>query len=478
MSTDIAWASASELVHLIRTRQVSAVEVMRVTLDRAHKAQAALNCFITICDREAMRDAEAADAAVARGDDVGSLHGVPLHVKDLVNTAGVRTTFASLMHEHNVPETDAVCIARLKAAGAILMGKTTTPEFGHMPYTEAPLFGRTSNPWNRERTSGGSSGGAAAACAAGVAPLAVATDAGGSTRIPAACCGLVGFKQSLGVVPHDMAPEAFGNLSYITPTTRTVMDTALMLEAMGGPDPSDPHSFGMSTAGLVDAARGAGDLKGMRIAWRPFLGNTVIDKEVFARCEEYADMLGDLGAIVEPMGDDMEATEPFWLVLSTALWNARFSDKLDKWRDRMSPTLVRQMERGGNHSAEMLARALVERTRIYRKAQSWFDRFDVILTPTLTRTAIPIEERLFEPIEIEGKPVDTVRKAWYPYTHPFNLTGNPAVTLPAGLHSDGLPIAIQLAGRRGDDATLLRVAALLENARPWRDLRPSVPGLA
>jgi aspartyl-tRNA(Asn)/glutamyl-tRNA(Gln) amidotransferase subunit A len=177
------------------------------------------------------------------------------------------------------------------------------------------------------------------------------------------------------------------------------------------------------------------------------------------------------------MGDDMEPTEPIWLVLSTALWNARFGDLLPKWRDRMSPTLVRQMDGGEKHTAEMLARAYVQRTRIYRQVQSWFDRFDVIAMPTLSRTALPIEQRLFEPIEIEGKPVDTVRRAWLHYTHPFNISGNRADTKPARQHSDGLPVAIQLVGRRGEDAKLLRIAALFEQALPWDATRPVIDGL-
>src|SRR5262245_33110734 len=203
---DITFATARDLARMIRSKQVSALEVMRATLARADQVQATLNCFITICADRALEGAAAADEALSQGREVGPLHGVPLHVKDLVNTVDVRTTFASYMFEHNVPKEDAVAVARLKAAGAILMGKTTTPEFGHMPYTEARLFGRTRNAWAADRTSGGSSGGAAVAIAAGVAPLGVGTDAGGSTRIPAACNGVVGFKQSAGVVPHDMAP--------------------------------------------------------------------------------------------------------------------------------------------------------------------------------------------------------------------------------------------------------------------------------
>jgi aspartyl-tRNA(Asn)/glutamyl-tRNA(Gln) amidotransferase subunit A len=473
----IAYASADHIATAIRAKQVSAVEVAKATLDRIDRAQPVLNCFITVCRDEALRDAANIDAKIARGEKVGPLAGVPLHVKDLVNTKDVRTTFGSFIYEHNIPASDAVSVARLKAAGAVLVGKTTTPEFGHMVWTEAPLFGRTANVWNAERTAGGSSGGAAVACAAGLGPLAIATCAGGSTRIPAACNGVVGFKQSLGLVPHDMAPEAFSNLSYITPTTRTVLDTALMLEAMAGSHPSDPHSFGMSAKGCVDAARAPHDLKGARIAWRPFVGNTVIDREVLHMTEAAARSFEDFGASIDEMPDDMQPTEPMWLVISTALWNARFRDVLPEWRDRMSPTLVRQMEGGEVHTAEMLAKAQLRRTAIYRQVQTWFDRYDIIAMPTLTRTALGLEQKLFEPIEIEGRSVDSVRKAWFPYTHPFNLTGNPAVTLPAGFHSDGLPVAIQLVGRRGADALLCRAAALFEQARPWAHRKPTISGL-
>lgn len=474
---DVATKSAAELARLIRDKQLSAVEVMRATLDRAQRAQPILNCFMAMPAEQALTDAAAADAALARGDVVGPLHGVPFHVKDLVNTKGVATTFGSYIHEHNVPKEDQVAVARLKAAGAILFAKTTTPEFGHMCWTEGPLFGRTRNAWDATRTAGGSSGGAAAACAAGIGPLAIATDAGGSTRIPAACNGVVGIKQSIGLIPHDSAPEAFGNMSNITPTTRTVMDTALMLEAMGGWHPSDPHSFGQSPTGFVAAARAEGDLKGTRIAWRPFLANTIIDTDYLEMCEAAAGVFGEMGAHVEPMGDDLEPTEPFWLVLSTALWNARFADQLPKWRDRMSPTLVRQMEGGEGQTGEAVGRAMMQRTKLYRQVQEWFERFDVIVMPTLTRTALPIDEGLFEPILIEGKPAGSVRRAWYPYTHPFNLTGNPAICLPAGLHKDGLPVSIQIVGRRGEDARLLRIAALFEAALPWAKLYPRIEGL-
>ena len=476
-ASDIAFMSAADLAAAIRAKKISAVEAMRATLARAEAGQKSLNCFITLCGERALADAAKADEAVAKGAALGPLHGVPFHVKDLVNTEGVRTTFASCMYEHNVPKTDSVSVARLKQAGAVLMGKTTTPEYGHMCYTQAPLFGRTPNAWNPTRTSGGSSGGAGTALAAGIAAIGIGTDAGGSTRIPAACNGVVGFKQSSGVVPHDMSPDVFANFSSINPMARTVMDAALMLEAMAGMHPSDPYSYGMPASGFVAAARPEGSLEGLRIAWRPLLGNTVVDSEVLELCERAALSLGELGASVEPMDDDLEPVEPIWFAYASAMWNGRFRDQLPKWGSKLSPTLLKQMELGKDTTGEAVGRALLARTELYRKVQSWFERYDVIVMPTLARTAISIEERLFETIEIEGRKTDTVRKAWYPYTHPFNLTGHPAVSLPAGFHSDGLPVAIQLIGRRAEDARLFRIAALFEQARPWADKRPKIEGL-
>src|ERR1700674_1299320 len=235
MDDDLAYLSAAELSRLIRQRQLSPVQLVRSTLARVERSQPVLNAFITVCAGDALSAARDAEQAVMRRASLPPLHGVPFSVKDLVSTKGVRTTFGSRIFEDHVPTVDAVAIARLKAAGAILIGKTTTPEFGQKGLTEAPLFGRTRNPWRVDRTPGGSSGGAAVAVAAGLGPIAVATDGGGSTRIPAACNGVVGFKQSLGVVPVDSAQDAFGNISYVTPMTRTVMDTALMLDVMAGP---------------------------------------------------------------------------------------------------------------------------------------------------------------------------------------------------------------------------------------------------
>jgi aspartyl-tRNA(Asn)/glutamyl-tRNA(Gln) amidotransferase subunit A len=477
MTADLAYTSAAELAALIARRAVSPVEAVDVVLDRIEKTQPTINAFITVCAEEAREAAKEAEAAVMRGDALAPLHGVPFAVKDLVNTAGVRTTFGSWALSDNMPSADSPAVARLKAAGAILVGKTTTPEFGHKCFTEAPLFGRTANPWNLLRTPGGSSGGAAAAVAAGLAPISVGTDGGGSSRIPAACCGIVGFKQTLGLVPHDLTPDGFGNQSHITPMSRTVMDTALILQAMAGPHACDPHSLGLAVLDFVAAARPEGDLKAVRIAWRPLLGNTLLSREVREACERALSAFAELGAIVEPVDDAFTSTEPIWLILTQSFWNARFRRHVAQFGNRMSDTLLRQMDNGAGHTAVALQEAMFERTRVFREIQGWFGPYDIVATPTLSRTALAIDHDFFAPIEIDGQVADTVRKAWYPYTLPFNLSGNPAVTMPCGFGADGLPIGLQLIGRHLGDAHLLRAAALFEQARPWEAARPQIPGL-
>jgi len=475
--TDLAYLSAAELAQRIARREISPLELVHSTLARVERSQPILNAFITICAEEALRTARDAETAVMRGRPLGPLHGVPFSVKDLIDTRGVRTTYGSVIFEHHVPAADAVAVARLKAAGAILIGKTTTPEFGQKGLTEAPLFGRTRNAWRPDRTCGGSSGGAAVAVAAGLGPIAVASDGGGSTRIPAACNGVVGFKQSLGVVPVDGAQDAFGNISYVTPMTRTVMDTALMLEAMAGPHPSDPHSLNRVKQDFVGAASGRAGAGGLKIAWRPLLGNKEVSAEVLDLCAEAVSVFAELGADVFEMPDAFEPAEPLWLVVNGSYRLAQYGHHLKDHRDRMDPTLVAQLERASGYSAEELYRAIFLRTRMYRQVQSWFEQADLVVTPTLSRTALPLDQDFFAPIEIDGKPIDTMRRAWYPYTLPFNMTGNPAVSLPCGWASDGLPAGLQLIARIGEDALLLRAAAAFEKARPWAHRRPPLPVL-
>jgi aspartyl-tRNA(Asn)/glutamyl-tRNA(Gln) amidotransferase subunit A len=470
--TEFAFTPAAELARLLRRRELSPVELLDGLLSRIERFNPRFNALITVCAEEARAAAREAERVLLRGEPTGPLCGVPFSVKDLLDTAGVKTTFGSVIFAEHVPPKDAVAVARLKAAGAILIGKTTTPEFGHKCMTEAPLFGRTANAWDLSRTAGGSSGGAAVAIAAGMGPLAVGTDGGGSGRIPAASNGVVGFKGTLGLVPHDMTADGFGNQSHILPMTRTVMDAALMLQAMAGPHPSDPHSLAQTPGDYVAAARPQGDLKGVRIAWRPYLGNSALAGEVMTLTEAALATLARLGAEVRIVDDDFETTEPYWLVLTQSFWNARLRCYVGEFGARMTPSLLRQMDEGARLGAAALEEAIFARTRIFREITGWFEDCDMVATPTLARTALRIDHDFFAPIEIDGELTDTVRKAWYPYTHPFNLSGNPAVSLPCGWADDGLPVGLQLVGPHGGDAALLRAASLFEMAQPWADRIP------
>lgn len=465
---------ASELRAQIAARKVSPVELVDAVLARADKLQPVLNCFITLVPEQARAAAKKAEEALMKGETLGLLHGIPFAAKDLVNTAGVRTTFGSLHHEDNVPKEDAVSAARVKAAGGILFGKTTTPEFGHKALTDAPLFGRTRNAWSAERTSAGSSGGAAVAVAAGIGPIGIATDGGGSTRIPAAANGVVGIKQSNGVIPHSQVADAFGNYTYVTPMTRTVMDTALMLQAMAGPHPSDPWSIGVPPQDYIAAARAEGDLKGKRLLYSATLGNKFVAKDVRAAFEQSLVRLRDLGAELVELTETLPDMAPVWQVINHTTWRARFEDMIRREDNCMSPSLVRQVAQASDWSGADYQKAMFQRTELFRMVQRWFEGFDFLVTPTLSRTALPIDQDLFEPIRIDGIEAGELRRSWFPYTMPFNITGHPAITVCNGFDGEGLPIGLQIVGRFRDDASVLRAAALYEASERWLERWPDL----
>jgi aspartyl-tRNA(Asn)/glutamyl-tRNA(Gln) amidotransferase subunit A len=472
--SDLCSLSATQIAAAIAAKTISPVEVVQAMLDRIDMWQPHVNAFITVAADDAMAAARAAEEAVNRGESLGPLHGVPFSVKDLLNTAGVRTTFGSLAFENNVPPEDCVSVARLKAAGAIMVGKTTTPEFGHKPMTEAPLFGRTVNPWNPSRTSGGSSGGAAAAVASGQGPLAIGTDGGGSTRIPAACCGVVGMKQTLGLVPHDQSPDTFGLLSYIGPIARNVEDAALMLSVMSGPDDRDVHSLGRDAGDLAAAGRAKGDLRGLRVSWREFLGNDHIDTETQTLFRDALRVFEDLGAALTNIDGDFPNTLPIWGPLTFSIWASRFAEHEAAIGDRMTDTLRHWMDEGRTFGAVAVQDAMAARTTVFRAVQDWFGDADLVVMPTLSRPAIDAAHDPREPITIHNAPVGGPRDAWYPYTHPFNLSGHPAITVPCGWTADGLPVALQIIGPWLGDAAVLRAAALFEAARPWAHRQPKI----
>jgi aspartyl-tRNA(Asn)/glutamyl-tRNA(Gln) amidotransferase subunit A len=462
MSDDLCFQSATELREPIARKQISPVEIVGAVLARAERLQPDLNCFITICADSALAQARDAERRIMRGEPVRMLEGIPFTVKDIVNTKGVRTTFGAVPYADNVPDQDAVAVARLAAQGAILIGKTTTPEFGSKCLTDSPLFGRTRNAWDARRSSGGSSGGAAVAVACGIAPLAVATDGGGSTRIPAACNGVVGLKQSNGVIPHSQVQDAFGNQTYVTPTTRTVADTALMMQAMAGEDASDPWSIGVPVPDFLAAAAPRGDLRGQKILFCLSLPGRPVAADVADSFQAGLDRLADLGAELEEFSGEGFDIEPIWRAINHTVWRTRFEKLASDHGDVLSETFLKQIALATKVSGVDYQHAMFERTLLFRRVQALFARGDLLAMPTLTRTALPIDQDLFGTIDIDGRSFDNVRPHWFPWTMPFNMTGHPAISLPCGFDRAGLPIGLQLVGRFRADAELLRVSALFE----------------
>lgn len=472
MSDDLCFRSATELREPIARKQISPTEIVSAVLARAERLQGELNCFITICADSALAQARDAERRIARGEPARLLEGLPFTVKDIVNTKGVRTTFGAVPYADNVPDQDAVAVARLRAQGAILIGKTTTPEFGSKCLTDSPLFGRTRNAWDARRSSGGSSGGAAVAVASGIAPLAVATDGGGSTRIPAACNGVVGLKQSNGVIPHSQVQDAFGNQTYVTPTTRTVADTALMMQAMAGEDASDPWSIGVPVPDFLVAATPRGDLRGQRILFCLSLPGRPVAADVADAFKASLDRLAGLGAELEEFSGADFDVEPVWRAINHTVWRTRFEKLAAEHGDVLSETFHKQIALAAKVSGADYQQAMFERTSLFRRVQALLARGNLLAMPTLSRTALPIDQDLFGTIEIDGQSFDHVRPHWFPWTMPFNMTGHPAVSLPCGFGRDGLPIGLQLVGRFRADAELLRVSALFEASHDLLARRP------
>jgi aspartyl-tRNA(Asn)/glutamyl-tRNA(Gln) amidotransferase subunit A len=454
-------ADALTLARLIRDKQVSPVAVVEAVLARIEALQPTVNAFITVTAEEARAAARRAEATVMAGERLGPLHGVPFSVKDLLPTRGVRTTMGSLIFADQVPAEDAVPVRRLREAGAILVGKTTTPEFGHKPLTDSPLFGATRNPWDLSRTAGGSSGGAAAAVVSGQAPLALGTDGGGSIRLPASCCGIVGLKPTLGRVPHVSQADLFSSTSYIGPMARTVAETAACFDAIVGFDAGDPYSRPEPADDPRDVT-----VRGLRVGWLPRVGNRLVDAEVLAATEAAVRHLEAGGAQVETLDEDVRAFEQTFLIGLQAGLAARVGAHMAAFGDKVAPSLRESIERGARWTAVDWVNALGQRTAMYRRVNALLRHFDVLLSPTLSRPALAVDHDAFQPITIGGEEAGSIRGAWYPYLWPFNLSGHPALSLPCGVAADGLPIGLQIVGPWYGDRRVLALAGHLERERP------------
>jgi aspartyl-tRNA(Asn)/glutamyl-tRNA(Gln) amidotransferase subunit A len=470
---DLLFLTARQAAALIRRRALSPVEYVNAVLAAAEATQPRLNAFVTLVHEQARAAAKAAEQAVMDGATLGPLHGVPVSVKDQVDTAGIRTTHGSAIFAENVPARDDITVTRLREAGAILIGKTRMPEFGHKGLTDGPSFGVTPNPWDLSRTSGGSSGGAAAALAVGLGPIALGTDGAGSIRIPAACCGVVGLKPTLGMVPWEAAADAFGNYTYAGPMARSVTDAAVMLGAIAGPSPRDPWSLNGPAVSALSPGLIGGDLSGLRVGFIERAANPRLDRDMEANTRASLDALAAMGAEVEPVTDSIDWIEFPGRVMYQGNFAVAMAKHLPEWRDRMDPVLLAFMERGEGFSLAQFRQAQYARTGLFRAVQGLLERYDVLVSPTLTRTALPADfDAAHDEVEVEGEKSGITRQGWSAYVYPFNLTGHPALTVPSGFAADGLPTSVQIVGRWGADLDVLRLGALLEAARPWNGRRP------
>ena len=468
---ELAFTPAWRLRELIVSKHISPVELTELFLARIQDLDPGLNAYITVAAEQALANARRAEAEVKPGAILGRLHGIPIAIKDLTSTRGIRTTRGSLIFKDFVPEVDEILVARVRRAGAIILGKTNTPEFGISATTENLLGDACRNPWDPERTSGGSSGGAGSAVAAGLAPLAQGSDAGGSIRIPASLCGVYGIKPTQGRVARlYQGAGGWGQIAQNGPMTRTVRDAAMLLQVMAGPDTADPTAIKEPPPDF-SAALEAG-VRGLRIGWSPAMGSVPVDQEVRRVTAQSLHAFEELGANVEEanLPIDHQQVREIFNTLFLSDFAANYSELLDTRGDEMSPFLREMLVRAVQWPASKLAKALRDLEWHRARMESAMERYDLLLTPTLATTAFPVGQR---PRVIDGQAVDPVW-GFTPFCFPINLSGQPAASVPCGFSSDGLPIGLHVIGRLGDEATVLRASAAFEQARPWANRRPVV----
>ena len=467
---DLCFLPAADMAAAIRKKKISPCEIVEAVLGRIEKVNSEVNAYCTVVPEMAREAAQKAEEKVLRRDILGPLHGVPFSVKDLTLTKGVRTTFGSKVFEHFIPQEDGLIVERMKNAGAILIGKTNTPEFGAGANTYNSVFGATRNPWKLTHTCGGSSGGSAVALACGLGPLATGSDLGGSLRIPASFCGVVGFRTTPGLIPMFPSILAYDNLAVEGPMARTVGDTALMLSVIAGEDPRAPISFPSDPRAFLSAVVSP-EIRGLKAAWSPDLKILPVDREVREIAGQAARRFADLGCSLEEAEPNLQGVREIIYVTRSMRMLASHAEKLREWREKMNSNLVWNIEQGFTLTPQRIAEAEKERTNLYRRVREFFTRFDLLLTPTVAVPPFPVE--MSYPQEINGKAMDNYTD-WLLMTYAITLTGYPAISIPCGFTQEGFPVGLQIVGRKLAEPTVLRAAAAFEAMFPWQDRRPPI----
>jgi amidase len=469
---EICFADATELARLLRSRAVSAVEVMQACQAQIERLNPKVNAICTLVDEEhLMQQARVADARLAKGGAIGALHGFPHAVKDLVPTAGIRTTYGSPIYKDNVPSDDALIVQRLKSAGAIIIGKTNTPEFGAGSQTFNRVFGVTRNPYDLTRTCGGSSGGAAVSVACGMTPLADGSDHGGSLRNPPSFCNVVGFRPSIGRVPAWPKAQPWTSMSVEGPIARSVRDVALLLSVVAGPDPRSP--IAIDEPGSIFRGRLRRDFKGVRIAWSRNLGTYPVEPVVNQVCDAARHVFADLGCRVEDGQPDFSDADEVFQALRAWSFAQDRGDDFARHRDLMKDTVVWNIEQGLKLTGVDVSAAEAKRAALFQRVRAFLERFEFLVLPVSQVAPFPADVEWVR--EINGVKMNTYID-WMATCYAITLTGLPAVSVPCGFTPDGLPIGLLIVGRPRRDLDVLKLAYAFEQATEFAKRRPPLAG--
>ncbi len=463
MLDDFSFMTALDMRRLIRTKQVSPVALMESTLRRIEASQPVLNAFVTVTPELAMDAARKAEKAVMAGEDDGLLTGLPLSIKDLIAVKGVRFTSGSRTLADFVAPVDSPASERVKAQGAAIVGKTTTTEFGCKGSSNSPLTGATRNPWNLAKTTGGSSAGAGASVAAGITPIALGTDGGGSIRIPSSFCGLFGIKTHFGRVPVFPTP-ATPTLAHVGPMARTVRDAALLLTAISGFDARDPASVAANVPDYLGACEQSP--RGLRIAWSPTLGYARPNREVVEIVGEAVRVFESLGCTVDLVEKVFDNPIDLWMAEFYAGVGTRLKKPLAEQREFIDPAVAGVLDRALDQTIDQYYGRVFARYEFRERVRQFLEKFDLLMTPTLPTAAFDVGRDV--PVELDGENIIS----WVAYTYPFTLCGLPAASIPAGFTRAGLPVGLHIVAKALRETDILRAAAAFEAARPWADKKP------